>query len=173
MKGNAAPLGMGSYSKEYPCKVFRLDAEGRPLTGTNDSYVLKLGPRQKPPKELCWSLTTYSVPDRFLVANLSHGHSTVERGDGLKPDAKVGTCAATGSIVFTPDFCADGKWTELRHLPLALGYVGAWSMPIKSADGKVLGTYGTYFRSHRRPTQEERKGVETLAATAALVLAAN
>ena len=41
--------------------------------------------------------------------------------DRLKPDARVGTCsvaAATGLMVITPDFCADDKWAELRHLPL-------------------------------------------------------
>ena len=27
----------------------------------------------------------------------------------------------------TPDFSADDKWAELRHLPMSLGYVGAWS----------------------------------------------
>jgi GAF domain-containing protein len=94
--------------------------------------------------------------------------------DRLKPNALVGTCAsaaATGSVVLTPDFHADDKWAELRHLPLALGYVGAWSMPIKSAEGKVLGTFGTYFRSHRSPTPRERRGVELLAAAAALALA--
>jgi GAF domain-containing protein len=94
--------------------------------------------------------------------------------DGLKPDARVGTCAAaaaTGLPVLTPDFCADDKWAELRHLPGALGFVGAWSMPIKSPQGIVLGTFGTYFRDRRCPTPEERKGVELLAAAAALVLA--
>jgi GAF domain-containing protein len=93
--------------------------------------------------------------------------------DRLKPDSRVGTCAAaaaTGSVVVTPDFCADDKWAELRHLPLSLGFVGAWSMPIKSPDGTVLGTFGTYFRQPRRPTAEERRGVEELAAAAALVL---
>lgn len=48
--------------------------------------------------------------------------------DRLKPDAKVGTCAAaaaTGCVVITPDFRADDKWAELRHLPLSLGFVGA------------------------------------------------
>jgi hypothetical protein len=93
--------------------------------------------------------------------------------DRLKPDADVGTCAAaaaTGSIVFTPDFCADDKWAELRHLPSALGFVGAWSMPIKAADGRVLGTFGTYFRDRRTPTPEEREGVEQLVAAAALTL---
>lgn len=93
--------------------------------------------------------------------------------DRLKPDPKVGTCAAaaaTGTVVMTPDFCADDKWAELRHLPLALGFVGAWSMPIKSQEGKVLGTFGTYFRDRRSPTAKERRGVESLAKAAAVVL---
>src|ERR1044071_519138 len=80
--------------------------------------------------------------------------------DRLKPDAKVGTCAAaaaTGCPVMTPDFHADGKWWELRHLPLSLGFIGAWSMPIKSSGGEVLGTFGTYFRDRRSPTEKERK----------------
>ena len=94
--------------------------------------------------------------------------------DGLKPDANVGTCAAaaaTGSVVLTPSFYADNKWAELRHLPLALGYVGAWSMPIKTQDNKVIGTFGTYFRQHREPSAEELKGTELLVLAVALVLA--
>src|SRR6476619_509144 len=54
--------------------------------------------------------------------------------DRLKPNPLVGTCAAaaaTGCVVITPDFSADDKWAELRHLPMELGFVGAWSMPIK------------------------------------------
>ena len=76
--------------------------------------------------------------------------------DRLRPNAQLGTCAAaaaTGEIVLTPDFCADSKWAELRHLPLALGFVGAWSHPIKASDGRVLGTFGTYFRERREPTR--------------------
>jgi GAF domain-containing protein len=93
--------------------------------------------------------------------------------DGLRPHPNVGTCAsaaATGSIVLTPDFHADDKWAELKHLPLALGFVGAWSMPIKTADGKVLGTFGTYFRNKRKPTPVEMKGIELLASAAGKVL---
>jgi GAF domain-containing protein len=93
--------------------------------------------------------------------------------DRLKPHADLGTCAsaaATGCVVMTPDFRADDKWAELRHLPLALGYLGAWSMPIKSAGGAVLGTFGTYFRQPRLPTPVEQNGVEQLANAAAMVL---
>jgi GAF domain-containing protein len=93
--------------------------------------------------------------------------------DRLRPDPGVGTCAAaaaTGQAVETPDFCADDKWAELRHLPLALGFVGAWSMPIIGRAGNVLGTFGTYYRTRRTPSETERAGVARLATAAALVL---
>lgn len=93
--------------------------------------------------------------------------------DGLRPNPKVGTCAAaaaTGSVVMTPDFHADDKWAELRHLPLALGFVGAWSMPIKNNKGIVLGTFGTYFREKRQPSEAEVQAMEWLASAAAKVL---
>jgi GAF domain-containing protein len=93
--------------------------------------------------------------------------------DRLQPDPAVGTCAsaaATGSVVMTPDFRADEKWAELRHWPLSLGFQGAWSLPIKSPQNTVLGTFGTYFRVRRRPTPEEHRSVERLAAVAALAL---
>lgn len=93
--------------------------------------------------------------------------------DGLKPNANIGTCAAaaaTGMIVITPDFRADNKWGGLRHLPLALGFVGAWSMPIKNDNGKVLGTFGTYFREMRQPSENEVNCIGSLAGAAAKVL---
>lgn len=94
--------------------------------------------------------------------------------DRLKPDPRLGTCAAaaaTGEVVLTPDFCADEKWAELRHLPLALGFVGAWSMPIKTDDGRVLGTFGTYYRARHVPTPQERETVRVLASAAARAIA--
>lgn len=95
--------------------------------------------------------------------------------DGIRPHPTVGTCAAaaaTGQPVITPDFCADDKWGELKHLPLSIGYIGAWSMPIKTSSGRVLGTFGTYYRNVRNPSREEQTGIALLARAAAQVLAA-
>lgn len=92
--------------------------------------------------------------------------------DGIKPHPNVGTCAAaaaTGKMVITPSFYADNKWAELRHLPTSLGFVGAWSMPIKSGT-KVIGTFGTYFRKQREPSQEEINGTKLLASAASMAL---
>ena len=93
--------------------------------------------------------------------------------DGLRPNPHVGTCAsaaATGTIVITSDFRDDDKWAELRHLPLALGFICAWSLPIKNEDGKVLGTFGTYFRDKRKPTVAEIAAIDSFATVAAKVL---
>jgi GAF domain-containing protein len=93
--------------------------------------------------------------------------------DRLKPDAAVGTCAAaaaTGKVVITPDLLSDAGWRELKHLPLALGLTAAWSQPIVSADGRVLGTFGTYFRNPRRPRADERSAVEALARIARAII---
>lgn len=98
----------------------------------------------------------------------------LEAIDGLKPDPGIGTCAAaaaTGRMVMTPSFLADGKWAELRHLPLSIGFVGAWSMPITcGVGGNVLGTFGTYYRDVREPTALEIETVRTLASVAGYAL---
>jgi GAF domain-containing protein len=90
--------------------------------------------------------------------------------DRLRPDPQVGTCAAaaaTGRVVITPDFLEDSRWAELKHLPMSLGFRGAWSMPIKDARGRVLGTFGSYFREPRQPTELEREVVAQLTPLAA------
>lgn len=103
-----------------------------------------------------------SLPDEYTEAI-----------SGLKPDPNVGTCcaaAALGVIVITPDIAADPGWRTLKHLPLGLGLRAAWSVPILARDGRVLGTFGTYFRECRAPQRFERQAVEILARTAALAI---
>jgi len=93
--------------------------------------------------------------------------------DGLKVNPDLGTCAAaaaTGRVVVTPDFETDPGWVTIKHLPLALGLLGAWSQPIVDRAGRVLGTFGTYFRERRQPTTAERQIVAILSHTAALAI---
>jgi GAF domain-containing protein len=95
--------------------------------------------------------------------------------DRLRPDTNLGTCAAaaaTGEPVVTRSFYDDRRWAELKHWPLSYGYRSAWSMPIKTVDSKVLGTFGSYFREERVPTAIEQETVKHLAAAAAFAIAA-
>jgi len=93
--------------------------------------------------------------------------------DGIVISSEVGTCAAAaalGTVVVTPDIGADPRWTGLSHLPLGLGLVAAWSMPIQRADKTVLGTLGTYFTQCRTPSEQEVALVAFLVQTAALAI---
>lgn len=94
--------------------------------------------------------------------------------DGIQPHPSVGTCAAaaaTGKIVVTESFLADDKWSELKHLPLSIGYAGAWSVPIKNNHNLVLGTMGVYEKSAKLPDANDVNGIELLTKAAAHVLA--
>lgn len=103
-----------------------------------------------------------SLPDSYIAAI-----------DGIEAKPNLGTCsaaAARGMVILTPDIEADPNWQSIKHLPLGLGLRAAWSMPIKARDGRVLGTFGTYFRECRQPTALEQQVVEILARTAALAI---
>jgi signal transduction histidine kinase len=93
--------------------------------------------------------------------------------DGVAIGPEVGTCGAAAyrnEEVTTVDIEHDPGWSDLKQLPLALGLRAAWSMPIRSAAGQVLGTFGTYFRECRAPTAIEREMVGVLAKTAAVAI---
>jgi PAS domain S-box-containing protein len=93
--------------------------------------------------------------------------------DGIPIGEFVGTCGRTAflrEVVVTPDLAADPNWAPLREEAAALGLRSAWSVPIVSTKGKVLGTFGTYFRQKRTPTPEEQSTVDFLSKTAALAI---
>lgn len=93
--------------------------------------------------------------------------------DGLEIGPKIGTCAAAAArneTVITSDIASDPGWSAFKQLPLELGLVAAWSMPIRGSKGEVLGTFGTYFRTKREPTEHEQATVAVLAQTAAVVI---
>ncbi|MGN6370892.1 MAG: ATP-binding protein [Phycisphaerae bacterium] len=93
--------------------------------------------------------------------------------DTIKVSRGVGTCAdaaARGESVCTPDIENAASWQGLSHLPAAQGLKAAWSMPIRGTGGRILGTFGTYFRECREPTQAEKEVVEGLCRLASLAI---
>jgi formate hydrogenlyase transcriptional activator len=74
--------------------------------------------------------------------------------DGLCIGPNVGSCGAAAYLrqpVFASDIASDPKWANFRDLALQTGLCAAWSSPIMTHDGKVLGTFCMYYREVRHP----------------------
>lgn len=67
------------------------DSTGQPLDGSKAGYSITFPPGQVPPVKYFWSLTMYSVPDRFLVANPINRYSIGSGTPGLQknPDGSL------------------------------------------------------------------------------------
>ena len=64
-----------------------------------------------------------------------------------------GTAAWRGRPLLITDIAQDPHCEQQRHLLLSLGLVACWSNPIKSSDGRVLGTISFYYRESRGPDE--------------------
>ncbi len=88
--------------------------------------------------------------------NLPEAYRRAINGLAIGPDAgSCGTAAFTGKAVVVEDIATSPLWAKYRDLVLPFGLRACWSSPVKSADGKVLGTFAIYFRQPRLPAPHE------------------
>ncbi|HSR66099.1 MAG TPA: PAS domain S-box protein [Xanthomonadaceae bacterium] len=79
-----------------------------------------------------------------------------------------GTAAFRREPVFVTDTRRDPLWRDFQPLAARYDIGAAWSMPIVSGRGRLLGTFAVYYREPRRPTHAERTMLE-LASRSAMV----
>jgi PAS domain S-box-containing protein len=78
--------------------------------------------------------------------------------DGLASGPMAGSCGTAvyrREAVFIRDILSDPLWTRFREVAASAGLRAAWSSPIISHDGRVLGTFGMYYREPRDPTPDD------------------
>ena len=78
--------------------------------------------------------------------------------DGLAIGPSAGACGTAAYLrepVFTGDIFCDPKWLNFKDAAKEAGLRAAWSSPILSSDGKVLGTFGMHYREIRHPQPAE------------------
>jgi len=90
---------------------------------------------------------------RYGVApNLPQAFQAATDGTCIGPN--VGSCGAAAyhrQPVFVSDIRSHPNWSNFRSVVLPTGLRAAWSTPIMSHDGKVLGTFCMYYREVRHP----------------------
>jgi hypothetical protein len=114
MRNAGAMLGIYANSKDEALYGSQqTDSSGKVLDGSR-KWVLRFAPGQLPPVNEFWSITMYSLPDRFLVANPINRYSIGDRTPGLKK-------GADGSLEIYLQAENPGKDKESNWLPTPKG----------------------------------------------------
>ena len=81
----------------------------------------------------------------------------LEAIDGVVIGPNIGSCGSaawSGELVISADMGSDPKWAPVREFAESCELRHCWSMPIKGADGLVLGTFALYGAAPREPDPE-------------------
>jgi diguanylate cyclase (GGDEF)-like protein/PAS domain S-box-containing protein len=93
--------------------------------------------------------------------------------DGVPIGPHVGSCGAaahSGQVVIVEDVATHPDWHDWRSQAQAAGLRACWSHPIRSADGRILGTFALYRREPSIPTGADLELVQQSAGLAALAI---
>src|SRR5215472_8215323 len=93
--------------------------------------------------------------------------------DGLKIGPNVGSCGTAAYLrqpVYVADIQSDPKWTRFGNFATSAGLRAAWSSPIISHDGDVLGTFGMYYRDVRQPGPQDIELIENASRLAGIAI---
>jgi PAS domain S-box-containing protein len=113
-------------------------------------------------KQCLWTHAAPSLPRGY-----------VEALDGTAVDSLAGPCSRAAYLcetVVASDIATDARWGEYAELTIGHGLRACMSTPIKSSEGRVLGTIAMYFSEPREPTAHQRNIMEQLTHVAALAV---
>ena len=152
--------------------VLELLAHGAPLATILEAILL--GIEQEQPQMLCSIMLLDSEGKHLLngaAPSLPDFYNDAIEGFGIGIGAgSFGTAAFTGQRVIVEDIQTHPYWAAYQELTAKAGLGACWSEPIRSATGKVLGTFAIYHHQVHRPTGEEIRLIEQTANLAEIAL---
>ncbi len=103
--------------------------------------------------------------------NLPSAYSKALDGVQIGPKAgSCGTAAFRGEPVLVDDIASDPLWEDYRGLVEPLGLKACWSVPIRSSEKHVLGTFAVYHRERRQPDDDALQLVARAAHVAGIAI---
>ena len=103
-----------------------------------------------------------SLPDFYNKA--IHG---LEIGMGV---GSCGTAIFTNERVIVDDIQNSPYWTPFKTLASSAGLAACWSQPIRSTQGKVLGSFAIYHHEVHQPTEDNIALIEQAAHLASIAI---
>ncbi len=118
-----------------------------------------------------WASNTLNV---FSAPNVPP--EAVSRLNGLRPGPGGGSC---GNVIyrrqpqFVSDTSSDDRWCDLRSLAVDFNLCACWSVPIRTTDGNIVGTFALSSFEHRSPSPFHLKILEIGSSIIGIVLERN
>ena len=94
--------------------------------------------------------------------------------NGLEVGPSQGSCGAAAyrnAPVIVDDVVSDPLWVQYRDVAAQFGLRSCWSTPIRSADGRVMGTFAVLSRQPGTPTPHDQRVVAEVTHLASLAIA--
>jgi PAS domain S-box-containing protein len=145
---------------------------GRPLDEVLD--LLARGIEGQLEGGLCAVMLLDETGTRLHTAaapSLAPAFTAAIEGEAIGPMVgSCGTAAYLNTAVIVDDIATDPRWAPWREAAIAVGLRACWSIPVRAASGRVLGTFALYYGSARAPDADEFDLVEGAANIVALAL---
>nr|WP_242390669.1 GAF domain-containing protein [Pararhodospirillum photometricum] len=109
----------------------------------------------------------------FFAAGPSFPDFYHEAVDGVEIGEGVGSCgtaAFRGETVIVENLYSHPYWANFRGLMSAVGVASCWSEPVRTHEGRILGTFALYRRKPHIPSAQELEQIKVFADLTAIFM---
>ena len=160
-RGDGTQSESGLFSSESLPNILRLISAGSPLAEILD-VIARLVESQG--QGLFCTIWLPDEEGNYLYCaaapSLAGFSERVGRTRVSPTGASCGTAVYRREPVYVTDILTDPGWDNYRDLVVPYGIRSAWSRPLITSDGKVLGTFAILYRESRSPDTADKQLIE-------------
>lgn len=98
--------------------------------------------------------------DEVYSVSLPNAFLTAVRGVPVAPNAGAcGSAAFLCDFVICDDIANDARWRGFHDVTAEHGLRACWSYPVVGSDGRVLGTFATYYGEPAVPCEDDQRRI--------------
>jgi len=109
------------------------------------------------------------VASRALPDEFTEAYAEIAVGPGVGGGV-VGSAIFRRETILSPDVSSDAVWGDDRAFLLSHGIRGAWAVPLRAAEGRIIGALACFYDEPRPATPREREVARTAVHLASVAL---